>query len=221
MSVPTLLERRGELWVISKPAGWLVHAAGEDPAPQLLPWAVEHLGAPETLAPIHRLDKQTSGLVLCSGDAATRAQWGEYFAQHELQKTYLALVHGRARRKGIVRKALKDGRRGKPLEAVTRYNLVEWLGPCSLLRLRPETGRKHQLRRHLQGLGHAIVGDDRYPPKRRRAVPGFPGRLWLHASSLEIPGQATFEAPLPPELLQHLELLRGHCEAPEPAPEAS
>jgi 23S rRNA pseudouridine955/2504/2580 synthase len=93
------------------------------------------------------------------------------------------------------------------VDAVTRYRLEAWLGPFSLLTVRPETGRKHQIRRHLQTIGHAVVGDDRYPPRRFRKVPGFPGRLWLHANELTLPDGRRFRAPLAAELDDHLRLL--------------
>ncbi len=157
---------------------------------------------------MHRLDRETSGLVLASPDASLRAELGDLFASGAVHKEYQALVFGRCHEKGVVRRALADGRRGRPLPAVTRYRLLEWLGPLSLVRARPEHGRKHQIRRHLQAIGHAIVGDERYPPPRFRRVPGYPGRLWLHASRLELPDGRVWEAPLPPELAAHLDLLR-------------
>ncbi len=82
---------------------------------------------------------------------------------------------------------------------MTRYALAEALGAFSLLRVRPETGRKHQIRRHLHGIGLPLVGDTRYRG-RFRPVPGFPGRLFLHAWRLSLPDGRSFESPLPPEL---------------------
>ena len=105
---------------------------------------------------------------------------------------------------------VRAGRRGRPLPAVTRYRHREALGGFSLVEARPETGRKHQIRRHLHGIGHPIVGDERYRPRRFKAVPGYPGRLWLHAAALELPDGHTIVAPLPPALMDHLDRLRGH-----------
>ena len=140
-----------------------------------------HGGAPSDLAPVHRLDRETSGVLLCASDPALRAELGAFFASGRVEKRYRALVHGRTHAKGIVRRALADGRRGRPLPAVTRYRRLEALGRVTLIEARPETGRKHQIRRHLAGVGHFVVGDERYPPRRFSGVPGFPGRLWLHA----------------------------------------
>ena len=203
-----LLTRKGDLWIFNKAAGMLVHPAfGPGGPPDLMSWAVRELGAPPELAPCHRLDLETSGIVLASPDPAIRGDIGAMFAAGDVTKKYRALVFGRAHRKGIIRKPLADGRRGRPLPATTRYRLDGWLGPLSLLTVRPETGRKHQIRRHLQSIGHSVVGDDRYPPRRLLRVPAFPGRLWLHAAELLLPDGRRFRAPLPDELDEHLELL--------------
>jgi 23S rRNA-/tRNA-specific pseudouridylate synthase len=158
--------------------------------------------------PLHRLDVDTSGVLLCTADPVERSRVQVLFAEGGVQKTYVALVHGRTHAKGIIRRGLRDARRKSTLEAVTRYTMLESLGFCTLVRVRPETGRKHQVRRHLQGLGHAVVGDRRYRPKRGRKVLGDPGRLWLHAARLVMPDGTVFEAPLPPELEAHLAVLR-------------
>ncbi len=205
---PRLVAREGELWVLDKPAGTAVHAAGEVAGEDLIAWARAALGAPDGLAPIHRLDRETSGLVLCSADPALRGALGRWFADGEVDKRYLGLAIGRTRRKGAIRRPLKDPRRRGALRAVTRYRCLEWLGGFSLLALHPETGRRHQLRRHLHGLGHPLVGDRRYRPRRFQVVPGFPGRLWLHAAELALPDGRRFVAPLAPELEAHLRVLR-------------
>jgi len=211
---PTVLAVDGPLWVLSKPAGVLVHpAAGDDPTLDLLSWARVHAGAPPGLAPIHRLDKDTSGVVLCAADPRVIADLARWFAAGSVTKTYLALVHGRPHARGRIDRPLADARRGRPLPAVTRFTRVGQLGVFALLELTPETGRKHQLRRHLHGLGHAIVGDTRYRPPRFRPIPGFPGRLWLHAARLALPDGRVFEAPLPPELAAHLVALRAGAPA--------
>ncbi len=165
-------------------------------------------GLPPGVVPLHRLDLHTSGVLLCASDLSVRGRVQEWFAAGLVQKTYLALVHGRTHGKGTIRRGLKDARRRKTLDAVTRYTRREALGGFSLLEVHPETGRKHQVRRHLQGLGHAVVGDTRYRPKRFRKVPAFPGRLWLHAWRVTLPDGGAFEAPLPEALESHLAVLR-------------
>ncbi len=213
MSDGLIVALDGDLWILNKPAGLLVHP-GQDPSlPDLMAAAIA-AGAPPGLAPCHRLDLETSGLVLASPDPALRGQIGRWLAEGQVVKRYRALVHGRTHKKGTVSRALPDERRGRALTATTRFRRLEWLGPFTLVSARPETGRKHQIRRHLQSIGHAIIGDVRYPPKHPRNVPAFPGRLWLHAASIELPDRRFFEAPLAPELAAHLSVLRALNPAP-------
>lgn len=207
---PVLLAADDDLLVVDKPAGWLVHAAGTAD-PDLVSWlTLQGHGHP---APVHRIDKETSGVVILARVSGVAAELGEALAKGEVGKTYHAVVHGRARKKGTIRRPLQEGRRH--VDAVTRYVTEAWLGRFSLLRVHTDTGRKHQIRRHLQGLGHPLVGDDRYGPKRFVPVPGFPWRLWLHASEVALPDGRTYTAPLPLELETCLEALRaGAGEAP-------
>lgn len=215
---PTVLRNRDGLLILDKPAGWLVHPAGEGERPDLQTWLSRQRSLPRGQRPVHRLDSETSGLAMFSADPEVRGDIGRALAKGQVNKTYLALVVGRTRRKGVISRGLKDARRGKTVTAVTRYRSLEQLGGFTLVELHPESGRKHQLRRHMQGIGHAIVGDTRYRGKRFVKVPGFPGRLWLHALRLELPGGLEIEAPLPPELQAHLELLRrGLAEKEEAA----
>lgn len=218
-----ILARSDTLVVISKPSGWLVHAAGDDPRPNVVDALREQLEKDE-LAPVHRLDVETSGVLILSSSAQERAELGAAFAQGQVTKRYMALVEGRSRKKGMIRRPLPDARRGKPLEAVTRYRTKKWLGGFSLLEVRPEHGRKHQIRKHLQGIGHSIVGDDRYPSKRRLRVPSFPGRLWLHCQSIEFTAGGAWFADVPLELRATIKALerqgrrtsmRGAQERPE------
>lgn len=207
-SSPRLLIREGSLWVFDKPAGLRVHAAGDDGADDLLGWARREVDAPSGLAPAHRLDAVTSGVVLASSDPAERRALGAAFAAGAVRKRYLALVFGRTHAKGTIDRPLLDQRRKRPLEARTRYERLAVFGAlASHLALFPETGRKHQLRRHLQQIGHGIVGDTRYREPKKRRIPRFPGRLWLHAASLELPDGRRFEAPLAAELAAHLAAL--------------
>lgn len=209
-----LIARDGPLFVLNKPAGLPVHPGHPDLDD--LTALIARSGLPAGLVPVHRLDRPVSGVVLCSADADLRREMSNWFAERTVHKRYRALVFGRTRVKGTVRRALDDGRRGRPLPAVTRYRRVEWLGGFTLVEARPETGRKHQIRRHLHGLGHALVGDERYRGPRRR-VPAYPGRLWLHASAIELPDGRSFEAPLPAELQANLAALRAGARAAEAA----
>lgn len=206
---PRILSVHGSVVAVHKPAGMQVHPANASSEPDLCSWLAGAPEAPPGLAPVHRLDKEASGLVLCAAEPEQRAEISGWFAGHELRKIYLAVVYGHAHKKGTIRRPLGDSRRRRPLDATTRYRLVEELGGFSLLRVEPETGRKHQIRRHLHGIGLPIVGDDEYKPARFVPVPGFPGRLWLHAWRLVLPDGTELEAPLPPELEANLAALRG------------
>jgi len=205
---PQLLHAEPSLVVVDKPSGWTVHPPGPDrDAPDLLTW-LRTQDVPAGLAPAHRLDLGTSGVVVFAA-GETLKTLGLWFAGREVKKRYQALVFGQTRTKGVIRRSLQDARRGQKLEAVTRYRtLASFSKKCSHLAVTPETGRRHQIRRHLQGIGHALVGDLRYRPRGRPTVPAFPGRLWLHAESVDLPDGRQFTAPLAPELTRHLETLR-------------
>jgi 23S rRNA-/tRNA-specific pseudouridylate synthase len=207
---PCILGQEQGVFAVYKPSGWVVHPAGEDDVPDLISWLTDQ---GEGALPVHRLDRSTSGVVLCSPDAAVRARLGQWFAERLIEKRYLALVHGELNRKGVIRDPLRDTRRGRKVEAVTRYQCLEQLEGFSLLELHPETGRKHQIRRHLQGLGHPIVGDRRYGPSDFQRIPGSPERLWLHAQAVRLPTGLSFEAPLPDVLERHRDLMRNPISA--------
>ena len=114
-------------------------------------WAIENLDAPPGLSPIHRLDRETSGIVLCAGNPKVLARYGQLFARGKVIKRYRALVHGRTHVKGVIRRPLKDPNGDKMQEAITRFRKLAWYGPTTYIEARPETGRRHQIRRHLQG----------------------------------------------------------------------
>lgn len=206
---PAILSVQQSLVVINKPAGWVVHAAMQQEQHDLRAWCQAQPGLPAGLEPLHRLDRDTSGVVLYSADAAERALFGKMFEKGEIEKTYLALVFGKAHQKGVIKNPLHPDHPGPAQSALTRYRMQERFSRFSLLRVQPATGRKHQVRRHLSGIHHPVVGDERYASPRFMTVPGFPNRLWLHAFRLKLPDGRLFEAPLPPELVQHLAVLRA------------
>jgi tRNA pseudouridine65 synthase len=220
-TTPTLISHLPDLkiYVFNKPAHYLTHPAAptEEQVPDLCTWMNAQADLPKNLKPIHRLDKETSGLILFSDDKETLGHFGKLLAEGAFEKKYHCLLQGRTRDKGLIKQPLQDDRRSKPLEATTRYKVLSYFGPFSYVQARPEHGRKHQIRRHFQFLGHSVVGDDRYRGKIQRKCPQAPDRLWLHAYELKISDQLTIQCPLAPELEQHLSFLRTHYVNPEPS----
>jgi tRNA pseudouridine32 synthase/23S rRNA pseudouridine746 synthase len=140
---------------------------------------------------VHRLDRGTSGIVLFAKDAQTHRHLSLLFESRQVDKLYLAVVLGHVEpRSGKVDAPLRafgSGRvgvdqRGKP--ASTRYEVRERLPRADLLEVRPQTGRRHQVRVHLYSIGHPVMGDDRYGHER---PVGGARRLMLHALELSFP----------------------------------
>lgn len=247
--------------VVNKPAGMMVHAgAGPTESARnrgtLVNALLHHfatlsqVGGPLRPGIVHRLDKQTSGLLLVAKDDAAHHTLARQFAERKVKKTYLALVHGwmKAERGTIASPIQRDRarrtrmttRRAGGREAVSHWQVRERigskLGKFSLLEVRIDTGRTHQIRVHLASLGHPVVGDTLYgAPRALRAGPGrgkntvaasrmavnVPqaggvvslDRNFLHAWALEFAHPRSgknmrFEQPLPPELAGFLEGLR-------------
>ncbi len=178
------------LIAINKPSGWFVHRSLLDPKVTTI--VLQHLrdqvGA--YLYPVHRLDRPTSGVLCFAFDQASARSLGEQFMAHSVQKEYLALVRGYVEQTGVIdsplsfiRDKIADRDRGEieDQEAVTFY---QPLAQCeielstgkyptsrySLLSLSPTTGRKHQLRRHMNHFSHPIVGDTTYGDLRHNRL---------------------------------------------------
>jgi 23S rRNA pseudouridine1911/1915/1917 synthase len=170
---------------------------------------------------VHRLDKDTSGVIIAAYDDGALTFLAEQFKNRRVKKRYAALVRGTPRdRAGAVETLLcRDSRdrkkfavsreRGKA--ALTRYRVVRSWGAYSLLLIAPKTGRTHQIRVHMRYLGHPLLGDPLYGSPD----PRFPGAtLMLHAKSLTLvlPGRGeaeTFRTPLPPRFTEILKSLEG------------
>ncbi|MEZ4321989.1 MAG: pseudouridine synthase [Myxococcota bacterium] len=201
---PTFLARGVDYVIVDKPAGVLVHRTQLAPDRDVMLTRVrDALGI--HVFPVHRLDRPTSGCLLfgLSADAVPALQQ----ALHTGTKRYLALVRGRADRYdgAVVSRPLR--REGTEQEAVTHLEVLA-SGPdprCSVVVARPETGRYHQVRRHLAGLGHPILGDSTHGDTRVNREWRLRGleRLALHCWSLDLPlpdGPVAVVAPLPPDL---------------------
>jgi 23S rRNA pseudouridine1911/1915/1917 synthase len=233
-----VLYEDADIAVVNKPAGMAVHAgSGKDGAGTrgTLVNALLHrfgvmsqVGGELRPGIVHRLDKDTSGLVVVAKTDAAHRKLARQFARREVKKTYLALVHDWMKRpagtvdapisRDLVRRTRMTTRRAQGREAVTHWKVLRQIqGKCgkfSLLEITIETGRTHQIRVHMASLGHPIVGDTLYGAPRligyREPTPL--GRNFLHASAIQFEHPTSnkelrFRQPLPNELekfLRHL-----------------
>lgn len=224
--------------VIDKPAGMVVHPAAGHPRDTLVNAILFHCpdlsGIGGVLRPgiVHRLDKDTSGLLVVAKSDRAHRSLTDQFKSRGVHKTYQALVHGNPTKdRGLVelpvgrhpvdrKKMSTTSRRGK--DAVTHWRVSERYGAATLLELDIETGRTHQIRVHLNALGHPVVGDGVYGgtkkirtvenPIVRAALQGMK-RQALHAARLRfahpIRGDAlAFTSPLPADMAGLCEALR-------------
>jgi 23S rRNA pseudouridine1911/1915/1917 synthase len=186
------------LLAINKPPGMVVHPApghwqGTLVSALLHRWPTRAAGLdPDRLGIVHRLDKDTSGVLLIARTAAALTELGRQFKHREVAKQYLALVRGVPRRaEGLIghpigrhpvrRKQMAVRPKGR--SAVTRYEVVEAFRGAALIRAFPQTGRTHQIRVHLAALGHPIIGDVLYGRSQRNS-PVALSRQALHAESI-------------------------------------
>ena len=233
-----VLHEDQDLLAVDKPAGLAAHPGSGIEGATLVDEVRAYLKVPDDLppgeyrpSPAHRLDRETSGIVLVAKNRRTMVRLGELFTEgDEVRKAYLALAKGKfSKGSGVIDLPLseheqtarsKDRHGVKFQEALTRWQVVSANRDASLLQVRIETGRTHQIRRHLQAVGHPVAGDRRYGDfgfnREARARWGL-RRMFLHAWRLEIPHPVTgaplrLEAPLPPELVEVLG--RANLEGP-------
>ncbi|MCX7854989.1 MAG: RluA family pseudouridine synthase [Anaerolineae bacterium] len=213
------------LLVVNKPAGMVVHPAARIVSGTLVNALLAHcpqvadVGGPDRAGIVHRLDRETSGLIVVAKNPEAHAALQRQFKRRLVRKTYVALVEGQVSpREGIIevpigrdpkdRTRMSVSRTGRP--AITQYRVVEVFPQYTLLEVRPHTGRTHQIRVHLAWLGYPVVGDRVYGRRRQTLLPD---RHFLHARELAFTHPVTGEklvlsAPLPPELTALLHQLR-------------
>jgi 23S rRNA pseudouridine1911/1915/1917 synthase len=216
--------------VIDKPAGLVVHPGAGNATGTLVQAVlalhpeIASVGEPDRPGVVHRLDKDTSGLMLMARTAEAHAALSAMLAAHEVDRRYLTLVWGiPASGAGMVdapigRSAREPTRMvvsSQGREARTRYRVIETFTdpePVALVECQLETGRTHQIRVHMSAIGHPVVGDPRYRGERK-AIPT--PRMMLHSATLSFdhptrPGQRlSFSSELPPDLAEVMETLRN------------
>lgn len=181
---------------------------------------------------VHRLDRETSGVIVAARTKPAAAFLSAAFAGRDVKKTYLAVVCGGtpAPEAGEIDLALKkSSRRGLDImeiakdgqAALTRYRTLSAAAAAALVELSPETGRMHQLRAHMAAVGRPIAGDGKYGGLYRIGGTEIP-RLLLHAAKLDVPypegGRRTFVAPPPAEFMGAMKSLGLSLELETPTP---
>lgn len=220
-----LLYEDEHLLVVNKSAGMATHPGAGRRAGTLVNALLAHRPGiasagsdPKRPGIVHRLDRETSGVLVVAATAAALRSLQRQFRQRKVDKRYLALAYGYVSPERAAIEApigrdpvhrqrmavLPEGRKAR-----TEYRVLRQLEGCSLLEVRLLTGRTHQIRVHLASIGHAVVGDRVYGPKRQAI---FAPRQFLHAWRLALDHPATgermtFRAPLPTDLGQVLEAL--------------
>ena len=236
MTQPELIFEDKNLIVVSKPAGMPVHEAKHSTDYSLCDWLltkfpeikdVGDIRANENIpyrpGIVHRLDKQTSGVMVIARNQESFLRLKEIFKSREVEKVYTALVCGKLKEKsGVIEKSIGrivstptkmgvESARGKlrlVKGAITEYKVLKEFKNTSLLEVMPKTGRMHQIRVHLSSIGHPVAGDTVYGSKN--VCLKDLGRYFLHASSLSFSfrdgERLTFETELPKELEETLEV---------------
>ncbi len=241
-----ILHEDADLIVLNKPPGLVVHPAPGHAAGTLVNGLLHHcpdltgIGGERRPGIVHRLDKDTSGVLVAAKTAAAQAGLAAQFKDRAVRKEYLTLAYGRFRdRSGVIdapiarhptdRKRMSVQDRGRP--AKTLWRVLEAYDGMALLHLRIETGRTHQIRVHCASMGHPVVGDPVYggrkpphhlPKNVANTVKGM-HRQMLHAWRLALRHPRTaervvFTAPMPSEMDGLIALLRRSSGLPEGAP---
>ena len=228
-----------DIIVINKPSGMVVHPAAGNETGTLVNALLHHckgslsgIGGVERPGIVHRIDKDTAGLLVVAKNDAAHVALSEQLKVHEVSRIYHAIAIGNFKedrgtvnapigRHPVDRKRMAICRRpGEGREAVTHYEVLERFGQMTHIRCQLETGRTHQIRVHMASLGHPLLGDPvyggngtKFEARHRAHISGqclFAGELALtHPKTGE---RMTFKAPLPPTFETLLEILRRECE---------
>lgn len=214
-----IIHEDSDVLVINKPAGLMMHPDGRGDEKTLVDWllskypSIKGIGESEDRPGIvHRIDKETSGVLIIAKTQDSFINLKEQFKEREARKEYRAFVYGEVKLdKGVIDRPIgksstdfrlrsaQRGARGVMREAITEYEVLNRSNGFSYMAVYPKTGRTHQIRAHFKAINYPVVCDKLYAPKRECAL-GF-DRLALHAHRLAIvllSGEiGEFEAPIP------------------------
>ena len=234
MQEPTVLYENDDFLALAKPAGVVVHHDRKHTSGTIVDWLLENTKVGHTMSNfrdgiVHRLDKDTSGVLLVVKTQAAHEYLKDLFQKGKIIKTYRALVAGiikndtgfidapLARSTKHFEKRVVGGRQGRSREARTGYRVLERfsrgdpISAYTYIEAFPKTGRTHQIRSHMAHLGHPVACDALYGGKKFACPPGLE-RQFLHAYSLSFLGpdgaRYEIEAPLPLDLEEALKRLR-------------
>lgn len=205
-TIQVLYEDDG-LLVVHKPPWYMVHPSSEAPRAKDV---LTTLNRP-MLAPIHRLDRQTSGILVFSKSPELTREIQKIWSSPQIQKSYLAYVYGNPPGEFESHRELTDAKNGVKKSAQTSFKTLQYFSKGALVEAKITTGRRHQIRRHLSHLGFHILGDSMYGKGRinQWARDNGLSRLFLHAHHLILwhpllKKSLTIECPLPEDLSSFL-----------------
>lgn len=214
MKDPTVLFEDNDLVVLDKPSGLIVYPDGIHDYPALDTWLTTRYGE-GNFHFVHRLDRETSGVLMIAKNLETYELLKQQFEEREVRKIYRAFVYGIIKDdRGVIDKPIGNARGGKGprsvksphgvlRDALTTYRVIERTPAATYVEVFPKTGRTHQIRVHFASIQHPVISDSLYAPTRPTML-GF-DRLALHAYSLTFTHpsgrEMTITAPLPPEFV--------------------
>lgn len=212
----SLIFEHADFLVLNKPAGILSQKdkSGEADAADLLKRELKEKNLPnEFLAPVHRLDRNTSGLLIFARNSQAASHLSELLQAGKIKRTYLTIAKGNTGAEGVIDSPLEKNQKTnevfvseKGKAAITYFRQLENLGNSSLLAVQIQTGRSHQIRVHFSSKGHALLGDRKYAKKPWSEIFARPA---LHAARLQFSGSKWnvpkhFFAPIPDDMRELL-----------------
>jgi len=222
MIEPKIIFEDDDIVVVNKPSGMIVYPDGKHEYPALSHWLEKKYGE-GGFHFVHRIDRETSGVLVVAKTQEAHAFLKEQFQEREVKKVYRAFVHGALKEeRGTIERAIGSARGGRGPRSATRPHGVQREASTTWRRIAngagaayieafPKTGRTHQIRVHCAAIQHPIIADVLYGPGRP-ALLGFK-RLALHALSITIAlpsgKEKTFVAPLPSDFLKAEKMLTG------------